>query len=161
MVLSFLSSGPSTTSGDIITGHPDANARRLASEVLEQVKARPEIVRRELQGIAVKPNKYVIMTVDDAGRVTGVASEGRFTSLLKDLSTRGTSAETRPRLLGISRPSINSRRPWPMLVLTGSNVQSEPGRRTFVGCVERRGVASSVWGNSRRDRRNCGGHASR
>jgi hypothetical protein len=75
--------------------HPDANARRLAHEFMQQVKARPEIVRRELHGIAVEPDKYVVMNVDDAGRVTGVLNEGRLTSLLKMLSTRGESEETR------------------------------------------------------------------
>lgn len=84
-----------TNLGRIVADHPDPNARRLASEVLEQMKARPEIVRRELHGIAVQTNKYMIMSVDDAGRVTGVAAEGRLTSLLKMLSTRGTSEETR------------------------------------------------------------------
>jgi len=59
------------------------------------MKARPEIVRRELHGIAVETNEYMIMSVDDAGRVTGVAAEGHLTSLLKMLSTRGTSEETR------------------------------------------------------------------
>lgn len=79
----------------IAAAHPDANVRRLASEVLEQMKARPEIVRRELHGIAVETNKYMVMSVDDAGRVTGVVAEGRLTSLLKMLSSRGTSEETR------------------------------------------------------------------
>ena len=79
----------------IVREHPNANTRRLANEVLETMKARPEIVRRELHGIAVQSNKYVVMTVDKAGRVTGVAAEGRLTSLLKMLSNRGTSEETR------------------------------------------------------------------
>jgi hypothetical protein len=79
----------------IVREHPNANTRRLAGEVLETMKARPEIVRRELHGIAVESNKYVVMTVDDAGRVTGVAAKERLTSLLKMLSDRGTSEETR------------------------------------------------------------------
>lgn len=79
----------------IVREHPNAHTRRLANEVLETMKARPGIVRRELHGIAVQSNKYVVMTVDDAGRVTGVAAEGRLSSLLKMLSNRGTSEETR------------------------------------------------------------------
>jgi|GEM_PF-5935119 len=59
------------------------------------MKARPEIVGRELHGIAVETNKYIIMSVDDAGRVTAVAADRPLTSLLKMLSTRGTSEETR------------------------------------------------------------------
>jgi len=85
--------------GRMVREHPDPTARRLAGEVLEQMKARPEIVHRELHGIAVESNKYLVMTVDDTGRVTGVAAEGRLTSLLKMLSTRGTSEETRAAAL--------------------------------------------------------------
>ena len=79
----------------IVRDHPDTNIRRLAKEVLEAMTARPEIVHRELHGIAVQSNKYLVMTVDEAGRVTRVAAEGRLTSLLKMLSKRGTSQETR------------------------------------------------------------------
>ena len=79
----------------LVREHPNVDTRRLAEEVLEQIKARPEIARRELHGIAIESNKYVVMTVDEAGRVTGVAAEGRLTSLLKMLSTRGTTEETR------------------------------------------------------------------
>ena len=79
----------------ILREHPNVNTRRFAGEILEAMKTRPEIVRRELHGLAVESNKYVVMSVDEAGRVTGVAAEGRLTSLLKMLSTRGTSEETR------------------------------------------------------------------
>lgn len=81
--------------GRIVNEHPNPDARRAAGDILEQMKAKPEIVRRELHGIAVESDKYIIMSVDDAGRVTGVAAEGRLTSLLKMLSSRGTSEETR------------------------------------------------------------------
>ena len=79
----------------IVREHPNAATRRLASDVLETMKARPAIVRRELHGIAVQSNRYVVMMVDDAGHVTGMVAEGRLTSLLKMLSNHGTSEETR------------------------------------------------------------------
>ena len=79
----------------IIHEHPDANARRFASEVFEQMMTRPEIVHRELHGIAVKSNKYVVKTADDTGEITSIAAEGRLTRHLEWLSIRGISEETR------------------------------------------------------------------
>lgn len=77
------------------TGHSDEQVRAMAKELLESSSARPQIIHRELHGISVASDRYVIQCVDDTGRVVGVAADGRLTSLLKMLSRRGTSAETR------------------------------------------------------------------
>ena len=79
----------------IIAEHPDDETRRVASEIVKRMKTHPQIVRRELHGIAVGSNRYIVRNVDDAGRVTGIAADGRLTSLLQGLSRRGVSAETR------------------------------------------------------------------
>ena len=79
----------------IAADHPDAATRRLAKEILRERKLRPWIVRRELHGISVQGNKYLIQNVDDLGRVTGTIAEGRVTDQLSKLASRGTTAETR------------------------------------------------------------------
>lgn len=83
----------------IVSKHADANARRLATEVLDQMQSQPQIIKRELHGIAVDSNRYVVMSVDASGRIRSISSDGRLTDLLKGLATRGGTLETRAAAL--------------------------------------------------------------
>ncbi len=79
----------------IASEHANPSARRVASKALEELQRGSTIVKRELHGIAVGPDRYIIQEVNEAGQVVGVQADARLTSLLRDLSTRGTTAETR------------------------------------------------------------------
>lgn len=83
----------------IVHNHPNLQTRRVASEILDHMRSQPAIIKRELHGIALKSNRYVVMTVDHSGRVTGIAANGRLSGLLKDLATRGSTTETRAAAL--------------------------------------------------------------
>ncbi len=79
----------------IAAEHPDSAVREVARDALAELQNGSAIVKRELHGIAVGSDRYVVLAVNGEGKVTGVEGDMGLTRLFRDLATRGTTDETR------------------------------------------------------------------
>jgi len=75
--------------------HPDIQTRNTLRQVLAAMERRPEIIRRELHGVGVAVNRYVILNVDKAGRITGEIAQMRLDTVLKGLAEKADSPAVR------------------------------------------------------------------
>jgi hypothetical protein len=83
----------------IADDHLDAGSRKFSEDAIAFLELRPNAIRRELHGVAVEADRYLVMSVDPTGRVMGVVHEEPLTKVLESIARDGESSEVRKQAI--------------------------------------------------------------